>query len=370
MKNPNIKVSSVLTEYLSPSKVYLPVSYEDQLLIREKKVNRGSSLFQKDNKTIYSPISGNVKRIVKRVDYNGKEQTYLEIINDYKEEDFYEGSERTTTIMVHDVKKLLENNSRIQSFHLEKKKKIFLNLIEDEPYVANHYFLSREHKDEILLFLDTLASIYHISTLQILVKESDSEIIELYEQVLETYPTISLQILPDIYFLGNETFLRSYLKMDSSDFLISLEEVLEYYYEIVKMRKKDFIYLTLTGDAVKNPQVVKVKRGTLGEEILKLLEFSEPYDFIVNHLLYGEKKNIESVVLTEEIQVLYFMKKTNRVEQSCVHCGKCDFVCPMKCKPYRSVITKGTYKNMNCLSCGLCTFVCPSNIELKKYLRK
>jgi len=45
------------------------------------------------------------------------------------------------------------------------------------------------------------------------VKEQESEIIEILEQVLETYPNIELQILPDIFLLQNDFFLKKYLKL-------------------------------------------------------------------------------------------------------------------------------------------------------------
>lgn len=370
MKDPKIKVSSILAEYLFPNKVYLPVSREDQLLIKKKQVNKGSSLYERKNKTFYSPISGDINRIVKRVDYKGEEKTYFEIINNYKEEDMYVGSEGTTTIMVHDVKKMLEKNKTIESFHLETKKTILLNGIEDEPYVANNYFIFKNHKEEILLFLDTVASIYHITNIKICVKENDSDIIELFEQVLETYPNIELQILPDIYLLGNDVFLKKYLKMAEEVYVFHPNEILELYYELVKMRKKDFVYVTLTGDAMKNPQVVKVKKGTELKELMHLIEVSLEYDLIVNHLLQNQKSKMENIILTEEISVIYFMKKKKKNISPCIHCGKCNFVCPVSCKPYQSVITEGKYKNKNCLSCGLCTFICPSHIPIENYLKR
>lgn len=369
-KDPKIKVSSILTEYLLPNKVYLTVSKEDQLLIKNKKINKGASLYEHKNKIVYSPISGNITKIVKRIDYKGEEKTYLEILNDFKEEDLYVGSEGTTTIMVHDVKKLLEKNKIIQSFHLENKKILLLNTIEDEPYVANNYFLFKNHKDEILLFLDTLASIYQITNIKLAVKEQESEIIEILEQVLETYPNIELQILPDIFLLQNDFFLKKYLKLKEEAYLFYPDEILELYFDIVKMRKKDFIYITLTGDAIKNPQVVKVKKGTELKELLSLIKIEEEYDIIVNHLLHHKKRSLDKIILSEEISVIYFMKKETKERKPCIHCGKCNFICPISCKPYQSVITNGKYKNKDCLSCGLCTFICPSNIDMESYLKK
>jgi len=272
MKNPDIKVSSIVTEFLTPSKVYLPISKTSQLLIKNKIVRKDGAVYRQDNRIIYSPISGKVEKIISRKNFKGKEEPFLEITNDFKENDFYQGSEGSTTIMVHDVKKLLEKNEQIKSYHFESKKYFVLNAMSDEPYFANQFFIYKFHKEEILLFLDTLASIYNILEIKICVKENDDESILLLSQTLETYPNIHLQLLPDIYPIGNDFFLKKYLKLSEETYILHTEEILELYYDIVKMRKKDFLYITFTGDAMKNPQVIKVKKGTLLTEILPLLD--------------------------------------------------------------------------------------------------
>jgi len=75
-------------------------------------------------------------------------------------------------------------------------------------------------------------------------------------------------------------------------------------------------------------------------------------------------------VLTEEVKALYFMEKEEKKEISCIHCGKCNLVCPMKCNPYQSVLSKGRRKSKSCISCGLCTFICPSRIKIEQYTKE
>lgn len=63
------------------------------------------------------------------------------------------------------------------------------------------------------------------------------------------------------------------------------------------------------------------------------------------------------------------MKDINIVEKKCILCGKCNNVCPFKCNPYLSLISKGKYRSKKCINCGLCTYICPSNIKLGGYVK-
>jgi Na+-transporting NADH:ubiquinone oxidoreductase subunit A len=62
----------------------------------------------------------------------------------------------------------------------------------------------------------------------------------------------------------------------------------------------------------------------------------------------------------------------NGEERSCIQCGYCINVCPVKLMP--NMIMKASLNNdieqmenlsiYDCIDCGLCTFICPSKIEL------
>ena len=52
----------------------------------------------------------------------------------------------------------------------------------------------------------------------------------------------------------------------------------------------------------------------------------------------------------------------------CEGCGKCNLVCPVGCRPYHALLSKGKEGCADCIHCGLCSFICPSYIDLAKVM--
>jgi len=357
-----------IEEFLSPNKVYLPISKNDKILLQKKNVQKGSPLFQNSLKVIYSPISGKINKIVTKGSLYS--QTFLEIANNFKEDDKYQGSLETTTMIIQDGKKKMKENPYLKKC-MEGKTKIIFNAIEDELYSCHSDILYKEHKEEILLFLDTLASSYNISKVEIYIKTTELATIETFSSFIETYPNMTIHLLPNIYPLSNDTYFREYLKLDSEVIIFHMNEVLEYYYEIIKERKKDFTYVTLIDESSKKGFVVKVKIGTELKEILEFLKLKPKNDTaVVNSLLHGKEESISDIIITDSIEAIFFLVKKDIIELPCTHCGKCILVCPMKCNPYKSVMSHGKQKPTNCLHCGLCSFVCKSHIQIEKVLKE
>jgi Na+-translocating ferredoxin:NAD+ oxidoreductase RnfC subunit len=56
--------------------------------------------------------------------------------------------------------------------------------------------------------------------------------------------------------------------------------------------------------------------------------------------------------------------------ETCIHCGKCQKVCPMKLVPYEIYENKENLELckkkdvMSCLECGCCSYICPAKLSL------
>ena len=364
-KDPRIKVSSKITSYLLPKYVYLKVKENTNFMIKKKTIKKGEKLFKDGNKTILSPISGKIEGIIKQ-----EKEYYLKIQNDFEEEDSYSGiKEFTTRALKLNFSSVLEEIG-IDSTKFKNKKRIILNGIEDEPYLATKPTLHKTCIKEILSTLDLLADTFSIDEVKIYVKETDRESIEAFSQEVGTYPNFTLEILPDFYPIGEEDILKNYLQLQGDSIILETEEVLKIYEEGVRKRVKDTLFVTFTGDAIKNPQVVKVKIGTPMKEVVsELLELKKyPYVTILNGLMKGKRIN-EDYIIDETTRAIYFMKEKKDEERSCIACGKCIEICPFHCNPYRAYLKNKLIKDKRCVSCGLCTFICPSHIKLENYIK-
>lgn len=367
-KDASIKVSSQITNYLEPTHIYLPITEEILQNTEIKKVKKGEKLYSYQGKDVYSSVSGRIVGILKTT-----EKSYLEIKNDYKEEDLYQGMHEFTTVNIKTnfSQKIKEYpNFAVQKF--QNKKILILNGIEDEPYIANRPFIHKQETSSILQMLDCISEVFAIPEVRIYLKENDRESIEAFEERIGTYPNISVSILPDYYPIGNEKILREYVKLDEDACILTTETLVDLYLNTIRERQKDVTYVTITGNAIKNPQVFRVKIGTLASELVqKCIEFKEKnYKVFLNGIMNRQEINLEGLVITENVRAIYFMKPLKYQPKKCIHCGKCDDVCPRKSHPYLAVQTKGVYTNTECIHCGLCTFICPSYIDLNEYLGK
>ncbi len=367
-KDASIKVSSQITNYLEPTHIYLPITEEILQNTEIKKVKKGEKLYSYQGKDVYSSVSGRIVGILKTT-----EKSYLEIKNDYKEEDLYQGMHEFTTVNIKTnfSQKIKEYpNFDVQKF--QNKKILILNGIEDEPYIANRPFIHKQETSSILQMLDCISEVFAIPEVRIYLKENDRESIEAFEERIGTYPNMSVSILPDYYPIGNEKILREYVKLDEDACILTTETLIDLYLNTIRERQKDVIYVTITGNAIKNPQVFRVKIGTLASELVqKCIEFKEKnYKVFLNGIMNRQEINLEGLVITENVRAIYFMKPLKYQPKKCIHCGKCDDVCPRKSHPYLAVQTKGVYTNTECIHCGLCTFICPSYIDLNEYLGK
>lgn len=366
-KDYHMKVSSNITEYLSPQELYLPINKKAILLKKNRKVKKGEALYTLEEKTYYSPVSGSIQNIVKRNSITHKDELYLHIINDYHEEDNYQGLNELTTVRL-ELDFMHKMKDYPDSFwnRYRHKKELILNGMEDSLYNANKMFWHLQKTSEILEMLDLLGTTFNIPMIKIYLKETDEESIEAFHNFLETYPNISLNILPDVYPLMNEQALQNYLKIGEETAVISTEETLNLYQNVVKNRKKDKILLTITGTMVKNPQVIRAKIGTpLKEIVASCIEFKNgPYELIVNSLMNGPRGNLNDVIVGENVNCFYFMKPVSRKEKDCIHCGKCVECCPLNCNPYLYHQTKDPKYVKSCISCNVCSYLCPSNISL------
>ena len=359
LKTSNIKVSSFIEEYLFPQKIYLEISNKADLKIKSKKVYKGQLLYIDNNTSYYSPVSGHII---------GINNNYLEIENDFKEEDNYKGIDDFTTKTLKLSFKDKIHNANFDFNKIDKYQNIIVSGIEDQPYIINNTLLLEKYTSEILEMLDLIYNEYHKDII-IVVKDNETTLINKISSLIGSYPYIKVEIVPNLYPIGNKNILSKYLNIKEF-YYFSSEDLYYLYEDIVKDRRRSTTFVTISGNALDKNALVNIKIGTpLNEVINALFNIKEEkYKIIKNGLLNGEYVNGQ-LIIDQSIRAIYIMKDTNIIEKKCILCGKCNNVCPFKCNPYLSLISKGKYRSKKCINCGLCTYICPSNIKLGGYVK-
>jgi len=375
-KDCTIKLSSNIVDYIYPDYVFIPMFEEFKLKVKNREeVKKEQTLLSAENKTIISPVSGVVVGVKNCAVASGETVKCLVIENDFKEK----MHSRTT------IRKKLKQLSKNEFFQsLEKKQifdydflktkkfnKIIINGIEDEPYMATKLFTMSKYSSEILEILSLLAALFDVSENIIVLKNNDRDNIELFSNVLGTYPEINLNVVPDIYPIGKEIVLKNYINFSKEETLILSPLDLVKIYSILKKNKVITEKLiTISGNAIINPFIVNAKIGSSVKKIIdEHVEYINNDDlvYVINGLMCGVETSIEDLVVTEDLEGIIINKKEMFVEQECINCGKCFDVCPVAIDPHLIFNKKKNVDLANkCINCGLCTYICPVYINFKR----
>lgn len=258
---------------------------------------------------------------------------------------------------------------------------LIVNAIECEPYITSDFMLTMSHPEEILESIDMIMEINNIKESIIAVKKDNITLKKLLESYLGTYPNIKIKLVPAIYPIGYERLLVKYIKKEVYS-NIPLEKGvvvnnISTIYAIYQALKFDNPLvervITLSG-LVDNPLNVLVRVGTpLIDVINNFGKVNNDLIYIASGPMYGQKVDINSLVVSPNLNGIVALEKcVNKVEE-CNHCGKCVSVCPKKLSP---VLIKDNIDNekmlkelkaYRCIECGLCSYICPSKINVTSF---
>lgn len=362
-KEYSLLLKDTVTEYLNPNYIYLPVN-DDKLLINPKDyIYKGKEIL----KNKYSPISGRIVGLKNLTD-----DKFLVVENDFKEKLENKVSLRKNVNKM-SKDQLLE---LVKNFDLKLYEKlncnfskIIINCIEEQLYVGNYMFLVKEYSNELLEILNNISNILELKKITIIVKDTDYNIIDYLNNIVGIYPNINIKFLPNKYLISEKSILCKYLNINEHFIYLNIMELYNLYNFLKRKRIVENKFLTITGNAIENPQVFKCKMYTkLDDIITNFIKFkSENYVIIVNNLLSNHFCDAKELIVTEDIDSIFIMKKREYKEKKCILCGKCNDICPVKIK-VSNLINGKNCDYEDCIKCGLCNYICPSYININKYL--
>ncbi len=372
VKNENIVVSSKIISYDNPDTIYIPIAKQASILIKKnEQIKIGTPLYKTNYYVETSPISGIISGL-KAVNTIDGLKNALEIHNDFQEKKLIKSQVKINlnNLPKDKLTKLLELQFKI---NIKNNQDLVLNAIDDEPYVLTENFYLLTYYEEFLDILDKLAKIYNFKNITICVKSSSGENIHKLMECLGMYPNIKLKIVPNLYLLGKDIFLKKYLNLENDSLIIKASLLYDIYNLIKRNRQKTDKLIIITGDALTTPTIFKVRIGLKLEELLNnyLTITTKDVDFYVNGLMMGKKINIKDFVITEEVEsIICMQKRPEEAPKPCINCGICTEICPVNLSPI--LLKNPTYAKKvqnKCLKCGLCSYICPTHINFNDYLK-
>lgn len=358
VKNKSIVPRLDITYFLNPDYIYVPAK---KIYVKDHEYVYKNQIVADTNS---SSISGHVLGI-KKCNIMGKIQNTLVIQNDYRE--YFKETNKKEKITIPNMLKVLSNEKELLDKF--KSSKTFNNIvvyaINDNPYIYNEVFLLKENINDILEFYDKLFTMYGCNNNMLVIKNTDSSIIEECLNTIGSYPEINLTLIHDEYLLENSKYLGNYLKLKGNTLYLKVSELLKIY-NLFKGNVKTTKLITISGDAIKENKVLRVKINTSLKDVLdKFINIiDEEYDILINGLMNGFIiKNIDDFIITKDITSINIMKKKDIIKNECIKCGKCISICPEGVNPL-------SLRNKDkCIDCGLCSYICLCNINLRERLR-
>lgn len=270
---------------------------------------------------------------------------------------------------------------------------IIVNGAECEPYLTSDYRMMLEEPLSIIKGLNVILQLFDNAKGVIGIENNKPDAIQKMTELVKDEPRITVCPLITKYPQGGERSLiyavtgrkinSSMLPADAGCIVDNVDTVISIYNAVCKTTPLIRRIITVTGDAIANPQNYSVRTGTSYKELLEASGGfkTEPEKIISGGPMMGQALFNLEIPVTKTSSALTAMTKDEvaiHAPSACIRCGRCVGVCPSHVVPVmmmdaaeRSDIERFTALNgMECCECGCCTYVCPAKRPLTQAFKE
>lgn len=392
----------------APAQVVIPLSMsggapcEPLVAVGEQvKVGQRIARPQGQDAPIHASVSGKVSAIERRSYGGGGKMLSVVIDNDFQDTPCPDGKRRSSAAGLSggELRKLIEDAGIVGMGGAGfpacaklnggegKVDTLIINGCECDSYVTSDYRLMLERGEAVIGGSGLLAKALEVKKTVIAVESNKSDAVELLRARVKE-EDLRLQPLQNRYPQGAEKQLiqtlmgrqvpSGKLPVEVGCLVFNVATAAAVWDAVMEGKPLTRRYVTVTGGALREPMNLIVPVGTPVSWLIRLAGgFQAPPDRV---LLGGPMMGTPLYDLDAPV-----MKTTNCVlcltedevgrqdpAQSCIRCGKCVEVCPMKLTPLfvRMNVEKRHWEAaralhaMDCIECGCCSYICPARLPL------
>ncbi|MCX8095018.1 MAG: electron transport complex subunit RsxC [Caldisericia bacterium] len=359
---------------------------------------------------IHSPISGEVISIENVILPTGKPSLAIRIKNDKKEEKIFEPrtlsqieslSKDELLYIIKDAGIVGMGGAAFPT-HIKlspppdkKIEYMIINGAECEPFLTCDYQLMIEESENIVKGIEILKKIIDPKKIFIGIEDNKIEAAKELDRFIKTSNldgSTEIVILKTKYPQGSEKHLikaitgrevpSGGLPFDIGCIVQNVQTVFAIKEAVYDGKPSIERVITVSGSGVKEQKNLRVKIGTISEEIIKYCGgvTQNLKKIIFGGPMMGFSSYTLSIPITKGTSgILLFTDKEIKEyeEYPCIRCGRCADSCPMYLMPmlidaYSRIedFDKAKYYGaLDCIECGACAYICPSKRHLVQSIR-
>jgi len=270
---------------------------------------------------------------------------------------------------------------------------VLVNGAECEPYLSSDYRLMIEEPEKIISGLKVILQLFDKARGIIGIENNKPEAIAKITEMVRNEPRIEVCPLQTKYPQGGERSLihavtgrklnSSMLPADVGCIVDNIDTVIAVHMAVCESTPLMRRIVTVTGDAIANPQNFHVRIGTSFQELAEAAGgfTTEPEKLIAGGPMMGLALFTLDIPVTKTCSALLCLARDEVAEippSPCIRCGKCIGVCPSNITPV--LLMKAALKGdsdrfeklngMECMECGSCTYICPAKRPLTQAFRE
>lgn len=270
---------------------------------------------------------------------------------------------------------------------------VIVNCAECEPYLTSDYRRMVEEPEKLIAGLKVMLKLFPNAKGTLAVEDNKPDAIALLKKLTKDETDISVAALHTKYPQGSERHLiyavtgrainSSMLPADAGCIVDNVDTVVAINQAVREGKPLMHRIVTVTGDAVANPQNFIVRIGTNYNELIEEAGgfVQEPAKIISGGPMMGFAFFDLNVPVTKTSSSILALTKDEVAEYEptpCIRCGRCVEACPGNLMPQKmaQAAMHNDYdafvklNGMECYECGSCTFVCPARRPLTQTFKQ
>lgn len=274
----------------------------------------------------------------------------------------------------------------------EKIDYVIANCAECEPYLTSDYRRMIEEPEKLIEGLKVVLHLFPNAKGILAVEDNKPDCVELLKKLTKDEPKISVASLKTKYPQGSERHLiyaatgrainSSMLPADAGCIVDNVDTLVAIRRAVLEGKPLMNRIVTVTGDAVANPQNFIVRIGTNYSELIEEAGGfkQDPVKIVSGGPMMGFGIFDLNVPTTKTSSALLCLTKDDVSETeptACINCGRCVEVCPGRVLPkqladmalHHDLEAFEKCNGLECCECGCCSYICPAKRPLTQAIK-